>query len=98
MLVDNRSLAKVPDATPHTYHHRLVEVLARNRKFAKFIENGYKIKNVKFLYGLELDDSSLKIVQRYALITIAKDNELKSIFIDIINGKMLEIFNAKKIK
>lgn len=96
MSINNKSPARAFDTAFYVYCHRLAEVLARNRKFIKLIENGYKVENVKFLYGLELDDLSLRITQRYALVVIAKDNELKSIFIDTINGKTLEIFNVKK--
>lgn len=96
MSTSSKSSTKAFDTIFHAQQQRLAEVLTRNRKFVKLIESGYRVENVKFLYGLELDDSSLKIIQRYALVTVAKSNELKSILIDVVNGKTLEIFSIKK--
>lgn len=98
MSADGRALPKTLSDGPHIYHHRLAEILSRNRKFIKLIENGYRVENVKFLYGLELDNASLKITNRYALVTVTKGDELKSVFVDTISGKILEIFNAKKLE
>lgn len=98
MSMDDGSLIKISGNTFHTYYHRLAMVLAKNRKFVRLIKNGYRVKNVKFLHDLELGNSDIKITQRYALITVAKGDELRGVFVDVVNGRTLEVFNVRKVK
>lgn len=82
----------------HIDYHYILTAIRKCRRITKLIRNGYKIKNIRFLYGLKLDSGSKpKAYQSYVFITLSRDKyELLTVFIDIVNMKVIEVVNVKK--